>query len=471
MQELNLAYKYGLLYWNCANLVVDSGSLDEESNDSTNYGKMGTAIAKVQKENVQITLPLIESADFGFKPDRDNDRIIFGLKGINGINTELSQAIIENRPYKSIEDFAEKMLISKEETPAIIKKSQMIQLIKAGCFTELHHEDRKKTMIWYLKNFVFNPCNSLTLSQLPQLVSLGMITDEIESAYRMVNFKKYVLDQKFLIEKHIEPNKKIVKRGYHDGYYTLDSNSQSFFIEHFSEDSVIRLDKGYYVISEKKFIKEVDSYIQPLKDWMSLEETLNTYNELLFNQLYEENASGSISKWNMSALTFYEKDSHELQDVNEDLYGIVNYFNLPEEPEPYDYYTRYINGVAKSIPKYKISCIAGTVINADNNHHTVTLLTKYGPVICKINKGHYSYYNKRISKVGEDGKKHAVEDSWFKRGTLLRICGIKREDMFFPLNYSDTIYTHTINRINEVYEDGTLLLQSERTKTGSFEED
>jgi predicted metallo-beta-lactamase superfamily hydrolase len=30
--------------------------------------------------------------------------------------------------------------------------------------------------------------------------------------------------------------------------------------------------------------------------------------------------------------------------------------------------------------------------------------------------------------------------------------------------YKDTIYLHTVNRVQEIYEDGTLLLQSERTK-------
>ena len=86
-----------------------------------------------------------------------NTEPIYMLDKLDELFYQASQSpiVFENRQYKSIEDFAEKMLISKEETPAIIKKSQMIQLIKAGCFTELHHEDRKKTMIWYLKNFVF----------------------------------------------------------------------------------------------------------------------------------------------------------------------------------------------------------------------------------------------------------------------------------------------------------------------------
>ena len=40
---MNMAYKYPIIYWNCANLIVDSMS-DEELDGSTNYGKIGIAI-------------------------------------------------------------------------------------------------------------------------------------------------------------------------------------------------------------------------------------------------------------------------------------------------------------------------------------------------------------------------------------------------------------------------------------------
>ena len=144
LQELNLCYKYSPIYWQTANLIVDSGAVDENAGDSTNYGKMAIAIAAVQKENVKVELPLINSADFGFKADVKNNRIIFGLKGINGIGDDIVQAIIQNRPFNSMEDFARKMLDTK-----LITKSKMVQLIKAGCFTELHSSDRKETMRLY----------------------------------------------------------------------------------------------------------------------------------------------------------------------------------------------------------------------------------------------------------------------------------------------------------------------------------
>lgn len=460
LQELNLCYKYSPIYWQTANLIVDSGAVDENAGDSTNYGKMAIAIAAVQKENVKVELPLINSADFGFKADVENTRIIFGLKGINGIGDDIVQAIIQNRPFNSMEDFARKMLDTK-----LITKSKMVQLIKAGCFTELHSSDRKETMRWYLKNYAFTPSDKITMQQFAKMTELGIIPESLDLAKRMVNFKKYVLDDEGLYEKHIDEGKKVPKRGYHDGYYILDNNSQPFFKEHFTEDSVVKIKGEYYIVSEKLFTKEVDKYIQPLKDWFDNTDTLNLYNEALFKTVWNQYADGTLPSWSMQALSFYDGE-HELENINEELYGIVNFFDLPEEPEPYDYYTRYIDGSPKKMPKFKISRIAGTVINADNLHCMVTLLTKYGAVHVKFNKGHYAFYNKQISaKLDPNSdKKTVLERSWLSRGSKIVVAGIRRDDSFRPMIYKDTIYQHTVNKVQEIHSDGTLLLQSERTK-------
>lgn len=439
---------------------MDSGSYNEDSNDSTNYGKMATAIATVKHEGTEVALPLINEAKFGFSVDAEHNRIYFSLKAMNGLGTEAVQTILANRPYSSIEDFGARLLDTK-----LIKKSQMLQLIKGGCFTELHNSDRQVTMDWFLRKYVFTPCEKLTMSQFEKLKELDIIPEEVELAVKMANFKKYVLDKAGLFKKHIIEGKKIPKRGYHDGYYILDDNSQPFFLEHFSEDSVVDVHNEYYVISEKKFTKEIDGKIQVLKDWMSTEDTLKLYNDKLYQQLWDQHASGTVARWSMQALSFYDQE-HELEHVNNGLYGIVNYFDLPEEPEAYDYYTRWINGERKAFPKFNIVRIAGTVLNADNNHHMVALLTKYGVVNVKFTKGHYAFYNKRISKKLDENsdKKKVIEESWLQRGSLLIISGVRRGDQFSPLIYNDTIYKHRVTKIVEVYEDGTLLLQSERAK-------
>lgn len=460
LQELNLCYKYNPIYWQTANLIVDSGAIDEGSGASTNYGKMAVAIALAQRENVKVELPLINSAQFGFQPDIQNNRIIFGLKGIKGINDDLVHSIMLNRPFKNIEDFGKRMLETKE-----IQTSKMVQLIKAGCFKELHSKDKKETMQWFLKKYVYEPTEKLTMQQFGSVKELGIIPNELEICVKMANFKKYVLDDEGFYKNYIEPEKKLPKRGYHDRCFILDDNSQPFFKEHFTEESVIKTNGGYYIISEKMFTKEVDRYIEPLKEWFKSEDTIKLYNSKKYEEVWKKYAEGNEASWSMQALSYYDKE-HELAYIDEEKYGIVNFFDLSEEPEPYDYYTRYIDGEAKAFPKFTISRIAGTVIQFDNLHNTVMLLTKYGVVQIKFNKGHYAFYNKQISaKLDENSdKKTVLEKSWLSRGSKIIVAGIRQEDNFKPMIYKDTIYQHTVNRIQEVYDDGTLLLQTERVK-------
>ena len=458
LQELNLAYKYPLIYWNTANLIVDSGSMDEESNDSTKYDKTGVAIANIQREGVQITFPLINSAEFSFKPEVDKDRIIFGLKGVNGVNTELAQEIINNRPYTSIQDFAKRMLDIK-----IVKTSQMIKLIKGGCFTELHSLNRKETMRWFLEEYLSEPITKLTLAQLGKMKEWHIIPEQFQKSVQMISLKNYILDDIGLYEIYNDPMKKPLKRGYHDRYYILDDQAQAVYHNFFSDNCIIKVVDQHYVVSEKQIIKEAELYLEPLRVWFASNDAINKYNWAANLELWEKYALGSTAKWSMESLCYYDNE-HELEYVKEDLYGIVNFFDLPEEPVPYEFYTRYIGGEKKSLPKYEISRIAGTVLKADNNHHMISLLTKYGLVNVKMNKGHYAFYSKIISQINEDGKKVRLEESWLKRGNLLLVAGIRKDDQFWPMIYNDTIYKHTVNLIKSVNSDGTLELQIERTK-------
>jgi DNA polymerase-3 subunit alpha len=54
----------------------------------------------------------------------------------------------------------------------------------------------------------------------------------------------------------------------------------------------------------------------------------------------------------------------------------------------------------------------------------------------------------------ESGKMKVIEKSWFDRGTKLLITGIRRGDTFFPKRYFDSVYQHTVCKIENVSEDG-----------------
>ena len=454
---MNLAYHYPIVYWNTACLSINAAADDEsDNNKSTQYGKVGVAIAKALEEKIDITSPLINEAKFGFIPDAKNNRIIFAFKAMDGIGDDVAQAIIQNAPYTSMDDFATRMLNTK-----IIKPAQMIKLIKGGCFLTLHDADRFKTMEWYLDNYCFTPIDKLTMQQFNKMIEFNIIPDDLKNCINCIKIKQYVLDDEGLYKLYIDPDKKLPKRGYHDRYFILDDASQPVFNKFFSEDSVIDVKDGYYIISEKEFIKEYNTLIQPLRDWFDSQEALDAYNDALFKSVWNEKASGTEASWNMEACCYYDQ-SHELVDIDEKYYGIVNFFDLPEEPEPYDWYNRKIDGDWKRVPKYRITRIAGTVLRSDNNRHSITLLTCYGVVNVKFYKGSYAFYNKRISQPLENGKKKVLEDSWLKRGNKLLISGIRRDDQFFPLIYKDTIYKHTVNLIKNVLPNGRMELQTER---------
>lgn len=456
VQEMNLAYHYPIIYWNTACLIVNAGADDDsEENKSTQYGKIAAAIANMQKRGINISLPLINSAKFGFVPDEANNRIIYALKAMNNIGDDLAHAIVENQPYASFEDFCERMVDTK-----IVQKSKMITLIKAGCFTELDNPDRTVTMRKFIQRIV-KPLEKLTMVQLPMLVEHGIVPEDLRILVRVKNFKDYVTHESFFVRNVIDKDKKkIPKKGYHDRIFVLDEVSMEFFNEHFSQNSVVGIQDEFYLISEKKFLKEWEEKIQPLKEWFPT--ALEEYNNKLVEKEYENLASGSMAKWEMDALNYYYTE-HELAHLDNEKYGIVDFFNLPEDPEPYEYYVRYIQGEKKYIPKNKIVRLAGTVLDNDNNRHMITLLTTTGVVGVKFSKGQYVYYNRQI-KVPIEGsdKSKIAEYSWFKRGNKLIVCGYRSGDTFRAYRYKDTIYQHCAMKIEEVRDDGSVYLISGR---------
>ena len=83
----------------------------------------------------------------------------------------------------------------------------------------------------------------------------------------------------------------------------------------------------------------------------------------------------------------------------------------------------------------------------------------------KFVDGQFNHYDKRISIYDEEaGKNKVVEQSWFKRGTLLFIRGIRIGDQFKVKTYRNSLYEHSVERIDKVYEDGIVLTTKERTR-------
>lgn len=456
MQELNLCYRYPIIYWNTANLIVDSGSL-EGNKKTTNYGKIATAIGKFQNTGTTVEVPDINESGFGFKPEEQDNAILFGLKGISGIGDAEAQAIISNRPYTSLNNFLEKI----EQYKSLAKEnkfgeSAVITLIKAGAFDHLENKKREYIMKDYIRQ-ISKPLKTLQIDSILILHELGLLTKEQEQyELRLVKFRKYIFQSKFLKEK---PGK-----SQNTYFYQLDQQfAEPFFFEHFEtnmqEDKDYKYsDDGRILVKRGSIDREFKKLMKPFEEnILKNPKMLAAINENRFITKWNEKVEGNISKWEMDSLSYYYHE-HELAHVNKEEYLISDFSTLPEEPQISEYYT--YRGQEK--PRFKLTRICGTVLDKDKNKHMITLLTPSGVVTIKLYKGQFSFYDKQISELNEDGTKTVLEKSWFGRGNKLLVTGYRREEQFVPKKYADSAYRHTLQLITDIDENGELKLQSER---------
>lgn len=432
MQTLYLATHFNPIYWNTACLIVDSGSL-EESSDSTNYKKIAIAIGKMRKAGIKISLVNINKSGFGFEPDAENNQVLFGMKAVMGVGDELVNKIIENRPYNSVNEFLEKV------NP---NRAAMVALIKGGAFDELE-QDRIKCM----KDYIWETCDKkkrLTLQNLAMLMRYNLIPDIYKQEKRVYEFTRYL--------------KAICK--YNKDYYKLDERGIKFLESIDCEDLISQDEKNNFVLSLKDWEKVYQFNIDSFRTYINnnKDDLLNSLNNIIFLEDMNKYAKGTVSAWEMEVLCFYYHE-HELINVDFDKYGIVNFFDLPEEPVVERTY------ITKSGHKgniFKLSKIAGTCIAKDKLRSTVSLLTINGVVDVKFRKEYFSLFDKQISERGEDGVKHRIELSWFNRGQMIIVQGFRSNDSFIPRKYGNL--GHQLYRITGIDQDHNLLIQTERAK-------
>ncbi|MBR6516741.1 MAG: DNA polymerase III subunit alpha [Bacilli bacterium] len=440
VQTLYLATNFNPIYWNTACLIVNSGSVNKEENDSTDYGKVASAIAAIQEKGIKISLADINHSDFEFTPDIKNNQILFGLKSILNVGSDLVNDIITNRPYNNLYDYMEKV-------PT--KKQSMRALIKAGAFDAF--VDRKTAM----GLFVWDTCDKkkrLTLQNFNGLVNYNLIPESLDFERRVFNFNKYL--------------KTYCKVG---DNYVLDKKAETFFLEHFYNESYKMIDNNVNLpikIWEKIYSKQMDN----VRDWLknNQEDILYELNKKIFYEDWEKatDNKNNISAWEMEAMCFYYHE-HELINADKNLYGISNFYDLSPTPVVESTFKRK-NAI---IPIYKIEKIVGTCIAKNKIRSTVTLLTTDGVVTVKFSKEYFAMFDKQISEKQKDGKKKVMEKSWFNRGSMIMVQGYRREDDFVAKTYTKTP-GHTLYKITDIKGNGELSLIHERYKSdNSIEEE
>lgn len=274
----------------------------------------------------------------------------------------------------------------------------------------------------------------LTLQNMQMLLDKELIPDTMKFYGQLFLFNKFLKKCKI------------------NNDYQLNDSAISFITSHFNVDII---DNGNLIKQNvwdnlyKKSMEPMRVYLKDHKD-----ELLMQLNQKLYDELADKYARGNVSSWEMESLSFYYH-KHELESFK-DQYD--SFFELPEEPE-IDYSFEGKDG--QTINIYKLHHIIGTVIDKDKIRNTVTLLTPTGVVDVKIYKNQFALYDKQISQRDSDGVKHVVEYSWFKRGTLLMIQGIRRSQDFTPKKYKGSVYP-VISKIINIDKSNNLIFQFER---------
>lgn len=436
VQTLFIATNWNPIYWNTACLIVNSGATDPDNGGQTDYSKIAKAMGEIINAGIDLSLVDINNSSYGFKPDAKNNRILYGMKAMLNVGDDIIEATIAKRPYTSVGDYYQKVHPGKQA---------MISLIKGGAFDSMM--DRKLCMGWY----IWETCDKkkrLTLQNMSGLIKYGLLPERNENeitARRVFEFNRYL--------------KAICKIKTDVTYYHLDDRAMDFLSE-LGYDSLIQTDSNDYLLNIKSWDKEYQVWMDIFRNWIAenKDEILQTLNDKIFKEDWEKYAKGNLSSWEMEALCFYYHE-HELAHVDNLRYGFSDFYQLPEEPVVEKTFKRG----GKDINIFKLYKICGTCIAKNKTKSTVSILTTTGVVNVKFRKEYFSLFDKQISERGKDGVKHVVEKSFFNKGSMIVVMGIRSGDDFISKKYASS-GGHQLYKIDQIKDDGTLVLRSERYK-------
>lgn len=474
-QEATIFCSYPEIIWNCACLSVNSGALESVDEDSkeknTSYGKIASAIGKIQKEGVKVTPPYINEAQYGFKPNLEHNNIVYGLKGLTGLNKEKDiNLIIENAPYSSFKDFYERLNLTKVPTmndkgkminKSPISNAQCASLIKAGAFDKIEEGKTREQLMWEFMK-LSDKVKQCSLKNIEDISNNIPIPEEFEHIIRINNFRKFINGfKKFKLDEEDKKANWITL--FHENNLAnerIESIMDEYFMSELKEDYYDYNEQGHMILnigstakgSFESIYKEIK---KPIDKWLKTKEVKDKYIENQWLEKWDNLTGGkvNISKWEMDSLSFYFHE-HELSNVDKEKYDISNFYDLEEEPIR-------INDKDEKYAKYELSKIIGTVIDKNKDKKTVTLLTPNGVVPLKIG-GRYFFYDKEVSVIGEDGGKVKIESGWFKRGNHLMVMGFRSGDNFIVRKYRESIERHSLMKINDYDEQGKIYVQTDR---------
>lgn len=424
--EMNICYRYGPIFWKTACLSIAAGMIGEEEK-GTDYSALAKALGRFRAE---ITPPSINKSELGFVPDLVNEKILYGLKPITGLNATDAQFIIDNRPYKNVKDFHSKCVIGGP-----LSDSKLIVLIKSGAFDEFN-PDRRDLMIKYIR-YITPLKQKLTASNIQKLTRF-LSDKKFDKALEAFEFGKSLPKGK---EPKLDEDQIAVFREKYlphlDKYQTKKYNWNYKFG-----------DNGEFIINEAVFTKYKKVLMEPITEWLKTTEALVCEAKLRMEESWKKYAQGNTASWEMQSISFYIHE-HELEFVPLDNYfEIAKFSEMPTEPNVAEWkYNR--NGTKR--PIYQTYAIAGTVVEKTKGKGLITIVTEDAVVLARIGKGKMPHYDKSIS-VGEGKDKVVIDPSWFVRGTKLVLIGYRRGNEFVGNKFGSN-YQHSVMKIGRYNKD------------------
>lgn len=458
LQELNMYWKYPKVFWNAAVVITQAQTQDERENSANaiDYGKIAKSIYKARENKIYVDPPSVQNSDLTFAVNTKNETILYGLGAIAGINNDIANQIISNRPYTSFKDFYSK----NSYDGSLITNSKFVTLIKAGCFDEFE-PNRIKVMKQYI--VLSTPAKSeLTMQNLPEIMRIGAkLPRELTAPY---NFRKYVTSKQFLYGTHPQFRSKKL--------YWLDDKALRYFntncrnelqegVDWFEQDDMT-------LVVDKAIEKLYRPVTDALKEYINRPEFIKEYNKCLYRAKYEDMIPNQDpNHWSFETCSFFAHE-HELAKLDIERYDIVPFDELSEEP-------RFINKKMgkREWKQYELAQIAAIVIDKNDNNHLLTVLDINNNVVqCKFDANSYSWYKQQISIPDGKGGKTVVDPSWFKRGQGLILTGYRYGESDFKVKaYKSSVYRKKVKKIESIdNETGEIVVKSNRYGYGDEED-
>ena len=378
MIEMNIAFKWGLEYWKTACLTVNSG-LEGDLNKGADFGEVSTAVNSMKED---IVSPDINKSQMKFVAK--DGKVLYALKPIMGLDVNTLDAIIENRPFSSLEDFYERLVDTKLTSP---KKT--IILIKAGAFDSISDVDRRHTMANLVKLIVPQK-DKVTMTQLPYVRHI--LPNEFSDKLDLFDFRNRIEGR----------NKE-----------QMNKDIEKTFISKYSKEVEFDFVDGELKIDMKSWKKFYDKSMKPLKEELKKPLYAEEFTRQKRKEYWLEECSGSVAEWEIETILFNTDNFViDTEQVN-DRHRISEFRNLKDTP--------LLGRNKRGFPEYELSAITGVVVNNNTQKKYISLLTKEsGVVIIKMNKKSYAKYHEKLENDG----------SWFERGTKLVCIGYKNGESF-----------------------------------------